>query len=155
MYESTGIIEVLVFGTQPCLGWNDGRAMIGIQNAAKNQAVMVNGRRASDAPWGTPNMNEAYRFVPSQGASLFKRVELYDLTGTLITVGTTVNLGDGRLEASFPNICPTIGATTSYVVKSVYTKFDNPTVEIFGSDTINITKDASTNLNATAATTNT
>lgn len=155
LYESTGIIEVLVFGTQPCLGWNDGRAMIGIQNAAKNQAVMVNGRRASDAPWGTPNMNEAYRFVPSQGASLFKRVELYDLTGTLITVGTTVNLEDGRLEASFPNICPTIGATTSYVVKSVYTKFDNPAVEIFGSDTINITKDASTNLNATAATTNT
>lgn len=155
LYESTGIIEVLIFGTQPCLGWNDGRAMIGIQNAAKNQAVMVNGRRASDAPWGAPNMNEAYRFVPSQGASLFKRVELYDITGTLITVGSTINLGDGRLEASFPNICPAIGATTSYVVKSVYSKFDDPSVEIYGSDTINITKDASTNLNATAATTNT
>lgn len=155
LYESTGIIEVLVFSSQPCSIWNDGRAMIGIQNSAKDRAVMVNGRRASDPPWGTPNMNEAYRFVPSQGAALFKRVELYDISGALITTGTTTSLGDGRLEASFPNICPPIGTTTSYIVKSVYSKYDNPAVEIYGMDTIRVTKGAATELNATAATTNT
>lgn len=155
LYESTGIIEVLVFGSQPCLGWNDGRAMIGIQNAGKNQALMVNGRRASDPPWGSPGMNEAYRFVPSAGAALFKRVELYDIIGNLLTTGTTINLGNGKLEASFPNVCPPIGATTTYIIRSVYSKFDNPAVEVYGTDTVNITKSASTNLNATAVTTNT
>ncbi len=154
LYESTGIIEVLIYSSQPCLGWNDGRAMIGIQNAGKNQALMVNGRKASDPPWGSPGMNEAYRFVPSAGSSLFKRVELYDILGNLVTIGTTTNLGNGKLEASFPNICPPIGATTSYIIKSVYAKFDNPAVEVYGTDTINITKSASTNLNATAVTTN-
>jgi hypothetical protein len=77
LYESTGIIEVLVFSKQPCTAWNDGRAMIGIQNYDRNQALMVNNRRASDPPWGTPGMQEAYRFVPAAGASLFKRAELY------------------------------------------------------------------------------
>ena len=155
LYESTGIIEVLVFSTQSCSSWNIGRAMIGIQNFAKNQALMVNGRKASDQPWGSPDMNEAYRFVPSAGASLFKRVELYDITGNLLSTGTTINLGNGKLEASFPNVCPVIGATTSYIIKSVYSKFDNPAVEIYGTDTVNITKSASTDLNATAVTTNT
>lgn len=155
LYESTGIIEVLVFSSQPCLGWNDGRAMIGIQNFAKNQALMVNGRRASDNPWGGPGMNEAYRFVPSAGGALFKRVELYDIIGNLLTTGTTTNSGNGKLEASFSNVCPPIGATTAYIIKSVYSKFDNPAVEIFGTDTVNITKSASTELNATAVTTNT
>jgi gliding motility-associated-like protein len=155
LYESTGIIEVLVFGKQVCSGWNDGRSMIGIQNFAKNQALMVNGRRATDAPWGTPGMNEAYRFVPAAGVSLFKRVELYDISGNLLTTGTVANLANGQLEASFPNVCPPVGLTTPYIVRSVYSKFDNPAVEIFGTDTINITKGASVDLNATAVSTNT
>jgi len=155
LYESTGIIEVLIFDKQPCLGWNSGRSIIGIQNFTRNQALMVNGRRASDAPWGTTGMNEAYRFVPSGGASLFKRVELYNISGALLATGTTINLGNGQLEASFPNICPVIGTTTTYIIKSVYTKFDDPLTEIFGTDTVTVTKSASTNLNATAVTTNT
>jgi gliding motility-associated-like protein len=154
LYESTGIIEVLVFDTQPCVGWNAGRAMIGIQNAGKNQALMVNGRRASDPPWGTPGMNEAYRFVPAGGAALFKRVELYDVLGNFLTTGTTTNLNNGKLEASFTNVCPPIGATTTYIIKSVYSKFDNPAVEVYGTDTVNITKSALTDLHASAVTTN-
>lgn len=155
LYESTGIIEVLIFDKQSCLAWNSGRSIIGIQNFTKNQALMVNGRRASDPPWGAQGMNEAYRFVPAGGASLFKRVELYNISGTLLTTGTTINLGNGQLEASFPNICPAIGTTTSYIIKSVYTKFDDPLTEVFGTDTVRVTKSASTNLNATAVTTNT
>jgi gliding motility-associated-like protein len=155
LYESTGIIEVLIFSKQPCTPWNEGRAMIGIQNAAKNQAVMVNNRKASDPPWGTPGMQEAYRFVPAAGASLFKRVELCDLAGTVLATGTTTNLGNGKLEASFPNVCPVIGSTVTYVIRSVYSKFDNPAVEILGTDTLRVTKSANPYLNATASSTNT
>ncbi len=154
LYESTGIIEVLLHSMQICAAWNEGRAMIGIQNAARNQALMVNGRHASDPPWGAINMHESYRFIPAAGASLFRRVELYDTLGNLITTGTATSLGNGKMEASFPNICPVIGTTITYIVKSVYTKFDDPSTEIYGMDTIRITKGSSTDLNATGATTN-
>ena len=155
LYESTGIIEVLLFSKQPCTAWNQGRGMIGIQNDARNQALMVNNRRASDPPWGTPGMQEAYRFVPAAGASLFKRVELCDINGTILSTGTTINLGNGKLEASFPNVCPVIGSTVTYVVRSVYSKFNNPAVEIFGTDTVNVTKSADPDLHATGTSTNT
>ncbi len=155
LYESTGIIEVLVFSKQPCTAWNDGRAMIGIQNYDRNQALMVNNRRASDPPWGTPGMQEAYRFVPAAGASLFKRVELCDLSGTVLVTGTTTSLGNGILEASFPNVCPVVGSTVTYIVRSVYTKFDNPAIEIFGTDTVRVTKSSDPDLYATTTNTNT
>lgn len=147
LYESTGIVEVLVFSKEICTSWNLGHAMIGMQNFTQNQAIMVNGRRASDPPWGSVNMNESYRFVPASGAPLFKRVELYDLSGNLINTGTATSLNDGRMEATFPQICPPVG-TTSYIVKSVYSRIDTPSVEIYGTDTVRVTRTASTNLNA-------
>jgi gliding motility-associated-like protein len=140
MYESTGIIEVLIFSKQICLAWNEGRAMIGLQDFSRTQAIMVNGRRASDPPWGSIGMNESWRFVPIGGPSLLKRVELYDLLGNLISTGTTIGLGGGQLEASFPNLCAPAGAITSYVVKSVYEKIDDPLVEIFGTDTVRVNR---------------
>lgn len=154
LYESTGIIEVIIFDKQVCATWNDGRSIIGIQNAGRDQALMAPGRKASDAPWGTIGMQEAWRFVPAGGASLFKRVELYDASGTFIMTGTTTNAGNGKLEASFPGICPVIGTTKTYVIRSVYQKFDDPSTEVFGTDTVRITKKSSTNLNATATATN-
>ena len=155
LYESTGIIEVLMFSKQPCTAWNEGRGMIGIQNDGRNQGLMVNNRRASDPPWGTPGMQEAYRFVPAAGASLFKRVELCDISGTILQAGTVTNLGNGKLEASFPNVCPVVGSTVTYIVRSVYSKFDNPAVEIFGTDTVTVTKSADPDLHATSTNTNT
>lgn len=153
LYESTGVIEVLIYSKQACTGWNQGRAMVGIQNFNRDRAVMAPGRAASDPPWGTPGMNEAWRFVPNEGPSLFRRVELYNATGiTLLATGTTTNLGNGNLEAAFPNICPPSGATTTYIVKSFYSKIDNPLEEVMGVDTIRITKGPPTDLNATATT---
>lgn len=155
LYESTGMIEVTIFDKQICNSWNQGRAMIGLQNFARTKAVMIPGRRASDPPWGTLGMNESYRFTPSAGPSLLKRVELFDINGNLIVAGTTVDLGNGTFEASFPLVCPPPGATTPYIVKSTYTKIDDPNAEINGTDTIRITKGPPTDLNATAAITNT
>lgn len=153
LYESTGIIEVLLFSKQMCTGWNLGRAIVGIQNFTKDQALMAPGRSASDAPWGSLNMNEGWRFIPAAGPSLFKRVELYNVSGALLATGTTTSAGNGLLEASFPNICPPPGVTTSYVIKSFYTKIDDPTTEIFGTDTVRITKGIPADLNATAVST--
>lgn len=154
LYESTGIVEVFVYSTQVCTGWNDGRAMIGMQNFNRDQAIMVAGRRASDPQWGTVNMNESWRFVPSGGPSLLKRTELYTLSGTLIGTGTTTSNGNGTLKASFGNVCPPAGVT-SYIVKSVYQKNDNVNIEVFGLDTIRVTKTVGSSVKATAAVTST
>ncbi|HEX5654433.1 MAG TPA: gliding motility-associated C-terminal domain-containing protein, partial [Chitinophagaceae bacterium] len=44
-----------------------------------------------------------------------------------------------KLEASFPNICMPSGTSATYIVRSVYTKFDDPNTEIYGSDTLRVT----------------
>ncbi|HMU47816.1 MAG TPA: gliding motility-associated C-terminal domain-containing protein [Chitinophagaceae bacterium] len=154
LYESTGIVEVTIFSKQICIGWNSGRAIVGIQDFNRTQGMMAPGRAAlANPPWGTVGMNESWRFVPNSGPSLFKRVELYDLSGTLISTGTTTNLGNGRLEASFPNVCPSSGGTTTYIVRSVYEKIDDPTVEIFGNDTVNVIRSADQQADVTSSAT--
>lgn len=152
LYESTGIIEVTVFSKQICSSWQSGKAMIGMQDFNRTESIMAPGRRASDPPWGSVGMNESWRFVPASGPSLFKRVELYDLAGNMFGTGITLPAGNGTLEASFTNVCPPANATTSYIIKSVYQKIDDPAVEIFGTDTIRITKGPPVDLNATATT---
>ncbi len=154
LYESTGMVEVLIFSKQICTGWNQGRAMVGMQNFNRDQAIMAPGRRASDNPWGSINMNETWRFVPSAGPSLFQRVELIDLAGNLISTGTTTSMGNGNLAANFSNICPVPGLNT-YIVRSVYTKIDDPNVQIYGMDTIRVTKSPPSDLGATASSTET
>ena len=139
LYEGTGIIEVFVFDKQICTGWNQGRAMIGIQNFARNAAVMAPGRRASDAPWGTVGMNESWRFVPSEGPTLFRRVELYDENDVLVATGDTSSINGTSLRVNFDNVCPpTNAAALKYIVKSYYTSSLDPTVEITGTDTITV-----------------
>ena len=140
LYESTGIIDVILHDMQICSGWNQGRAMVGVQNFNRDIGVMVPGRRASDPPWGSIGMSERWRFVPIGGTPLFRRVELYDLAGNFISTGTTVQLPNGDREASFANVCPPAGVTTSYVFKAFYDKIDDPTTEIFGTDTINVNR---------------
>ncbi|HEV7782634.1 MAG TPA: gliding motility-associated C-terminal domain-containing protein [Chitinophagaceae bacterium] len=138
LYESTGIIDVAIYDMQICLGWNEGRAMVGVQNYNRDAGVMVPGRRASDPPWGSVGMYEKWRFVPIGGTPLFRRAELYTMAGALVSTGTTVQLPNGDREASFPNICMPAGSSTQYVIKAFYDKIDDPTVEIFGSDTITV-----------------
>ena len=46
LYESTGVIEVFIYSKQICMGWNEGRAMVGLQNFNRDQGIMAPGRRA-------------------------------------------------------------------------------------------------------------
>ena len=142
LYEATGIVEVFIFDVRNCPGWNQGRAMIGMQNMARNAAIMAPGRKASDNPWGAIGMDESWRFIPSAGPSLLKRVELFDLNGNLVRVGDTTSIDATNLHVNFPNICPTQGGDIKYVVKSTYYKFDDPNVEIYGTDTITVHRSA-------------
>lgn len=149
LYESTGIIEVYVTNKQICNAWQGGKAILGIQDYTRLKAVVPPNRNASDPPWGSIGMNESWRFVPNGGPSLFKRVELYDLANTLVSTGTTSPGTNGILNVDFPNVCPTTSPAT-YIVKSVYQKIDDAAVEIFGTDTVTITRDS--NLPVTAST---
>ena len=136
LYESLGIIEVFVQSVEQCTTWNQNRKMIGLQNANKDKGIMAPGRTATGPSWGTPNMNETWRFVPAAGPSLFRGVELYDLNGVLVATGDTVGIGSGTLEVSFPNVCP--AGTTTYVVKSKYAVFNNPNAFVYGTDTVTV-----------------
>jgi gliding motility-associated-like protein len=145
LYESLNVIEVLVFSKQTCATWNSGRAIVGIQDWDRTSGMMAPGRTAMGPSWGSLNMNESWRFVPNAGPSLLKRVELVDNAGAIVATvlpAGTVDLGNGNLEVSFPNICPPAGAITNYVIRSVYEKFDDPTVEIFGTDTVRVNRAA-------------
>ncbi len=140
LYESTGIIEVSIFSKEICASWNSGKSMVGIQDWNRTTALMPPNRKVSDPPWGTVGMNESWRFVPSAGTSLFKRVELTDLAGTVISTGTVVPAGTGIMEANFPNTCVPATGLTTYIIRSVYTKNDDPLAEVFGTDTVRVSR---------------
>ncbi|HEY6063256.1 MAG TPA: hypothetical protein VIV35_06580, partial [Chitinophagaceae bacterium] len=140
LYESTGIFEVKIFDKQICFSWQGGKAMVGIQDFNRTQGMTAPLRKMSDPAWGSIGMNETWRFVPDAGPSLLKRVELYDLSNNLIATGVTGPLLPGCLEASFPNVCAPAGTITSYIIKSVYQKIDDPAVEIFGTDTVRVNR---------------
>jgi gliding motility-associated-like protein len=145
LYESTGIIEVFIQSKQICSGWNSGKAMIGLQDITRLQGFTVPGRGATDPPWGSINMNESWRFVPTggTGTSLLKRVELINYAGTIIQTGTIGAITNGYFDIDFPNITPG-GATTNYIIRSVYEKFDDPAVEIIAHDTVNVVREPAT-----------
>ena len=150
LYESTGVVEVFMYDQEQCAAWNLAHAMIGMQDYSRTSGIMAPGRNASDAPWGTPGMNESWRFVPNSGASLYRDVTLYDLAGNIISFGDTTVAPNGLLNVTFQNVCPPFNGTTSYVVKSRYALFNNPNTFIFGTDTIRVTRGAGITASATA-----
>jgi hypothetical protein len=94
VYESTGVVEVYVQDKPICTAWNEGLAILGLQNFARNQAVFPAGKNTGQ--WGSEGMNEAYRFTPAAGAATFKRAQL--LWGnTVVATADTVSATDGNL----------------------------------------------------------
>ncbi len=147
LYEGSGVVEVFVFGKQICTTWNDGRAMIGMQDTSRTRAIMAPNRRASDPRWGSVGMNESWRFVPISGATLFKRAELYDTSGTLLSTADTSSVDVANLRLNFPSVCPANQAVgvTPYIVKTYYRKYNDPNGEFVSTDTIRVTRTAALN----------
>ncbi|MDP4261204.1 MAG: gliding motility-associated C-terminal domain-containing protein [Bacteroidota bacterium] len=138
IYENTGIIEVYIHNKPYCLDWNNGRAILGLQNKTKNFAVTAPGKNAT--PWGMNNMDSCFRFIPSSGSSMFKRAEL--LVNNVVVSTTTTDTttgGPGVLNVNFPNVCPTADST-AYIVRVVYGSCSNPALELSFSDTVFVKK---------------
>ncbi|VXC40067.1 conserved exported hypothetical protein [Flavobacterium sp. 9AF] len=132
LYENTNVIEVYIkeknidnFGAGT---WNDGNAVVGIQNADGTLATVAPNRNGLDTNWAVTN--EAWRFVPS-GTSITS-IKWYEGSGnTGPIVGTTDQI----------NVCPT--STTTYTAEVTYTlcggatlvELDETTVTINGGKT--------------------
>ncbi|MEN9964855.1 MAG: hypothetical protein RL582_1950, partial [Bacteroidota bacterium] len=155
LHESTGIIEVFIQDKQICPSWNDGRAMVGLQDETRTKGIMAPGRRATDPSWGTIGMNEVWRFYPSNGPTTFRSVELLDASGAVIANGTndTTRVDSNTWEVGFNNICAPTG-TSLFVVKTKYLSITNPTDTIYSLDTINVTRQAALPIDAVIVPTN-
>ncbi|WP_445453996.1 GEVED domain-containing protein [Flavobacterium sp. 25HG05S-40] len=105
LYENTNVIEVYVKEKNVCATWNDGNAIVGIQNAAGNAAVVAPGRNGLDANWTITD--EAWRFTPT-GTTLTS-IKWFEGNGTTgPQIGTTNTI----------NVCPSI--TTTYTAEVTY-----------------------------------
>lgn len=106
LYENTNIIEVYIKEKNVCASWNDGNAVVGLQNANGTQAVVPAGRNSLDTDWTVTN--QAYRFTPS-GAAI-STITWYEGSGTS---GPVVGSSD------VISVCP--AATTTYTAEIEYT----------------------------------
>lgn len=146
LYEGLGIVEVFIMDKQICTGWNNGEALVGMQNFNRNAAIMAPGRKVSSGQWGSIGMNESWRFTPATGAPLYRQSQLYTLAGTLVANGDTTRLANNVFQLSFPNVC--LNNNTTYVVKTTYQDINNPAAFVYSNDTIQVIKNGSLQLAA-------
>jgi hypothetical protein len=111
LYENTNIIEVYIkekkIDNNNVTPWNDGNAIVGLQDATGTLATVAPGRNGLDTNWTATN--EAWRFTPS-GANVPTSIKWYEGAGTTgPVVGTTATI----------SVCP--AATTVYTAELTYT----------------------------------
>ena len=119
LYETSNVIEVYIGSKQVCNGWNGGRAVIGIQNAAGDLGVVAPGRQTGS--WTTSN--EGWRFTPSGTPNY--QLNWYS-SATPGVIGTTPSI----------NVCPTNQFTT-YSAILTYTNCNG--AQVLVSDYVNVT----------------
>ncbi|MFN7015414.1 MAG: hypothetical protein ACK4ON_14205, partial [Bacteroidia bacterium] len=127
LYENSNIIEIYVkekkIDNNNISPWNDGNAIIGLQNSNGTLAVVPPGRNGLDPNWEATG--EAWRFVPD-GASIAS-IAWYEGAGTTgPVVGTTPIL----------SVCPT--STTIYTAEITYTLCDGRTIKETDETTVTI-----------------
>ncbi len=105
LYETTNAIEIYIQDKPTCIGWNDGNAVLGIQNNEGTIAYVPPGRNTSDSPWTATN--EAWRFTPDGARNyVFNWYDDY-ASGNVISTANTIN------------VCPS--SDTVYTAEVVYT----------------------------------
>lgn len=127
IYETTNVVEVYVQDRPSGCTWNDGNAVLGIQNQNGTVGYTAPGRNTSD--WAATN--EAWRFTPNGASNV--AFSWLDSMGTVIGTDTTIN------------VCPTDQSTT-YTAQAVYTncngdvitETDEITVTRIGSFTVDL-----------------
>lgn len=123
LYENTNIIDVFLKDKPVCASWNDGNAIVGVQNNTGTQAVVAPNRNGLDTNWTATN--EAWRFTPA-GTSI-STITWFEGTGTSGTVvGTTPTI----------TVCPT--TTTTYTARVRYTFCTGAIVDLIDDTTVTI-----------------
>ena len=124
LYETTNIIEVYIKDKPTCTNWNNGNAVIGIQNATGTVGYTPPARNTG--PWATNN--EAWRFSPDGSATY--SIEWFDNAGT--------SLGNNDTLV----VCPS--SATSYSVDVTYDICDGTQVIVTDDININVGTNIST-----------
>ncbi len=127
IYETTNVVEVYVQDRPSGCTWNDGNAVLGIQNQNGTLGYTAPGRNTGD--WAASN--EAWRFTPNGTSNV--AFSWLDSAGTVIGTDPTIN------------VCPTDQSTT-YTAQAVYTncngdvvtETDDVTVTRVGSFTVDL-----------------
>lgn len=101
-YEFSNVIEVYLQDKPACPSWNDGNAVLGIQNNDGDIAFVPSGRNTSDSPWETNN--EAWQFNPAGEVTFV--FEWLDETGAVVGTDPVLNVSPA--------------ATTTYTAKTTY-----------------------------------
>lgn len=122
LYETTNIIDIYILNKPSCPTWNDGNAVIGIQNDEGTEAFVPPGRNTSDSPWTTEF--EAWRFIP-RGPSV-TTITWLDESGTVIGDTATIN------------VCPS--GTQTYTARVDYLNCNGEVVRV--EDTVTVTSNA-------------
>ncbi len=99
LYETTNAIDIYIKDKPVCTGWNDGKAIEGIQNATATTAFTITGR--NNTVWTATN--DAYRFLP---------------LGTNIVSFSWLQGGSVISNNTIFNVCPT--QNTTYIAQVVY-----------------------------------
>jgi SprB repeat/CHU_C Type IX secretion signal domain len=149
LHEGTGIIHILVQDKPLCPEWNDGLAILGIQNWDRDKAITPPDRNCTS--WEA--RNESYEFIPFSAGSALKRVEVFN-GGTLLSTGTVSGPQNlETLDVSFANVCVGSG-TTNLTVKAYYFSLSDPNQETRMDGALNVTRDGfiTVNTSVTAAT---
>ncbi|NQX78410.1 gliding motility-associated C-terminal domain-containing protein [Gilvibacter sp.] len=127
LYETTNIIDVYILNKPTCETWNDGNAVLGIQNNEGTEAFVPPGRNTSDSPWTTEF--EAWRFIPD-GPSVTS-ITWLDESGDV--VGDTADI----------TVCPV--GTQTYTARVDYLNCNGETVTV--EDTVTVTSNATFSFN--------
>jgi gliding motility-associated-like protein len=123
MYETTNVIEVYIEErSDQCPTWNDGLAIIGIQNQDGTVGFTPPGRNTGN--WAATQ--EAWRFTPNGTSNV--DFSWLDATGTVIGTDPTIN------------VCPT-DPVTEYTAQAIYTNCNGDVIT--ETDTVTVTKVAS------------
>jgi len=107
LYETSNVIDVQIDRKDTCSSWNQGNAVIGIQNLAGDVAYVPPGRNTG--PWSVPAAQpELWRFTPNHNPANINFTYTWydDTTNTVVGTGPSVTVAptattDYRVEAEF------------------------------------------------------
>ncbi len=133
LHEGTGIVEVFIADKPLCTSWNNGYAILGIQDYSRTQGVVAPGKNCTQ--W--TESNTGYRFTPAGATSRLISSEITNLAGATLSTATVTPGTPGMVNINFSNFCPP--SFGQYIIRTTYDACPTGT-NIVSSDTINVSQ---------------